>query len=392
MSVIELAKTSLRGTPMSARLRRFQTKLRRVSCLTVCSAFLTIPSGFPNQSSADLSQLVKESIDAVVLIVVSDANGKPVFEGSGFLVSADGRIVTNHHVIAGGSSATVKLNNGAFFPVEGIIADDTEHDLAVIKVPGKNLPFLSLEDSDTLTVGQHVLAIGSPLGLENSVSDGIISGFREFDHGKNWIQTTAAASHGNSGGPLLVMDGKVAGVLTWKAGEGENLNFATPSKLIVPLLANSTVQPLGNNSKIAGTSSTGLNEESVWTSLASGRDYRLRIEGDHIYTEWVNLPAQLQTTTAFMRSELKKERDKWVGKARSYLPYTFKSSNADFWTTGQRIGTENVNWCTVEVQFEIDKITETRIEGRSLSSSLFDAKKCKSGGKMGWKRFTWIPK
>jgi hypothetical protein len=377
---------------MSARLRRFQTKLRRVTCLTVCSAFLAIPNEFPNQSSADMSQLVKASIDAVVLIVVSDTNGKPVFEGSGFLVSADGRIVTNHHVIAGASSATVKLNNGAFFPVEGIIAEDTGHDLAVIKVPGRSLPFLSLEDSDSLTVGQHVLAIGSPLGLENSVSDGIISGFREFEDGKNWIQTTAAASHGNSGGPLLVMDGKVAGVLTWKAGEGENLNFAAPSKLIVPLLEKSTVQPLGTNSKTAGTSSTGLNKEKVWTSLASGRDYRLRIEGDYIYTEWVNLPAQLQTTTAFMRSELKKERDKWVGKARSYLPYTFKSSYLDFWTTGQRMGTENANWCTVEVQFEIDKITETRIEGRSLSSSSFDAKKCKSGGKMGWKRFTWIPK
>jgi hypothetical protein len=377
---------------MSARLRRFQTKFRRVSCLTVCSAFLAIPSGFPNQSSADLSQLVKASIDAVVLIEVSDANGKPASEGSGFLVSADGRIVTNHHVIAGASSATVKLNNGAFFPVEGIIADDTEHDLAVIKVPGKGLPFLSLEDSDSLTVGQHVLAIGSPLGLENSVSDGIVSGFREFEDGKNWIQTTAAASHGNSGGPLLVMDGKVAGVLTWKAGEGENLNFAAPSKLIVPLLANSTVQPLGTNSKTAGTSSTGLNKQKVWTSLASGRDYRLRIEGDYIYAEWVDLPTQLQTTTAFMSSELKREGDKWVGKARSYLPYAFKSSYADFWTTGQRMGTENVNWCTVEVQFEIDKITETRIEGRSLSSSLFDAKKCKSGGKMGWKRFTWIPK
>src|SRR6267378_725166 len=198
---------------------------------------LAVPRGLAQQSSGDLSQLVKSSIDAVVLIVVNDASGKLVLEGSGFLVSPDGRIVTNHHVIASASSATVKLNNGAFFPIEGIIADDPEHDLALIKVAGKNLPYLSLEDSDSLTVGQRVLAIGSPLGLENSVSDGIVSGFRKFEDGKNWIRTTAPASHGNSGGPLLVMDGKVAGVLTWKAGEGENLNFAAPSKMIVPLLA-----------------------------------------------------------------------------------------------------------------------------------------------------------
>ena len=375
---------------MSVQLRRFQTNLKRLGCLAVCLTFILIPSGSP-QSSADMSQLVKASIDAVVLIVVSDANGKPVLEGSGFLVSSDGRVVTNHHVIANASSATVKLNNGAFFPVEGIISDDPDHDLALIKVPGKNLPFLSLEDSDSLTAGQHVLAIGSPLGLENSVSDGIVSGFRKFEDGKNWIQTTAAASHGNSGGPLLVMDGKVAGVLTWKAGEGENLNFAAPSKLIVPLLANSKVEPLGTASNTVATAPTGMSRETVWTSLLSGRDYKLRVDGDYVYTEWVNLPTQLQTTTAFMRSELKKDGDKWVGKARSYLPYGFKSSYADFWTTGQRMGTENVNWCTREVQFEIDRITETRIEGRSLSSKSFDAKKCKPG-KLEWQSFTWIPK
>jgi hypothetical protein len=338
-----------------------------------------------------MSQLVKASIDAVVLIVVSDANGKPVLEGSGFLVSADGRIVTNHHVIDGAVSATVKLNNGAFFPVEGIIADDPEHDLALIKVPGKNLPFLSLEDSDSLTAGQHVLAIGSPLGLENSVSDGIVSAVRQDNAGKVWIQTTAATSHGNSGGPLLAMDGKVAGVLTWKAGEGENLNFAVPSKLIVPLLVNSSVQSLGAIPKSTATSSPGLNKETVWTSVTSGRDYKLRVDGDYVYTEWVNLPPQLQTTAAFMRSELKKDGDKWVGKMRTYLPYGFKSSYGDFWTTGQRIGTENVNWCTMEAQYEIDKITETRIEGRGLGWKSFDAKKCKPGQRE-WQSFTWIPK
>jgi hypothetical protein len=338
-----------------------------------------------------MSQLVKSSIDAVVFIVVSDATGKPVAQGSGFLISPDGRIVTNHHVIEGAVSATVKLNNGSFFPVEGIIADDPEHDLALIKVSGKNLPFLSLEDSDSLTAGQHVLAIGSPLGLENSVSDGIVSGFRKDAGGMNWIQTTAPASHGNSGGPLLLMDGKVAGILTWKAGEGENLNFAAPSKLIVPLMANSSVQSFGAIRKSTAISSPGLNKETVWTSVTSGRDYKLRVDGDYVYTEWVNLPTELQATTAFMRSELKKDGDKWVGKMRTYLPYGFKSSYGDFWTTGQRIGTENVNWCSMEAQYEIDKITETRIEGRSLSPTSFDAKKCKPG-KAEWKPFTWIPK
>src|SRR5215475_13514234 len=123
------------------------------------------------QSGANISDLVKSTVDAVVLIVVNDENGKPVAEGSGFIISPDGKIVTNHHVMAGARSATVKLNNGAFFPVEGILADDADNDLAIIKVSSKNLPTLSLANSDRISVGDHVLAIGSPLGLENSVTD-----------------------------------------------------------------------------------------------------------------------------------------------------------------------------------------------------------------------------
>lgn len=340
--------------------------------------------------SGDMSELVKSSIDAVVLIVVSDASGKPIIEASGFLVSSDGRIVTNHHVIAGAASAMVKLNNGAFFPVEGIIADDGEHDLALLKVPGKNLPYLNLDDSDALLVGQRVLAIGSPLGLENSVSDGIVSGFRKDAAGRNWIQTTAPASHGNSGGPLLVMGGKVAGVLTWKAGDGENLNFAAPSKLITPMLKDSAVQPLGSVSKTEVVSVPGRSER-VWTSLKSGRDFKVRIDRDYVYTEWVNLPPVLQSTAAFMRTELKKDGEKWIGKVRLNLPYAFKSSYMDFWRTGQQMGTENVNWCRDESEFEIDRISDSRIEGRSLSPSSFDVKKCKPG-KKEWQSFTWIPK
>src|SRR5713226_2147588 len=205
----------------------------------------------------------------------------------------------------------------------------------------------------------------------------------------NWIQTTAPASHGNSGGPLLVMGGKVAGVLTWKAGEGENLNFAAPSKLIVPLLANSKIQPLGTKSVSA--SSAGLSKEKLWTSVTSGRDFKLRVDGDYIYTEWINLPLQLQTTAAFMRSELKRVGDKWVGKSRSYLPYEYKSAYFDFWKNGQTVGTSNVNWCQLEFDFEIDSLTDSRIEGRGMVFTSFDAKKCKPG-KMEWKTFTWIPK
>jgi hypothetical protein len=131
--------------------------------------------------------------------------------------------------------------------------------------------------------------------------------------------------------------------------------------------------------------------EKIWTSMTSGRDFKVRIDGDYIFTEWVNLPPVLQPTTAFMRSELKKDGEKWIGKTRSNLPYAFKSSYMDFWRTGQQMGTENVNWCRAEFEFEILSMSDSRIEGRSLSPSSFDAKKCKPG-KKEWQPFTWIPK
>jgi hypothetical protein len=219
------------------------------------------------QHQLTVSDVVKASIDSVVLIVVSDENGRPTAEGSGFIASPDGKIVTNHHVIAGAHSAIAKLNNGAFFAVDGVLSDDPEHDIAVIKVTGKNLPYLTLAATESISVGDHVVAIGSPLGFENSVSDGIVSSFREDDKGHGWIQTTAPASHGNSGGPLLTMDAKVAGVVTWKANKGENLNFAVPSNIISASLTNSNLQPLGARAGSPVSSEKGWKREEVTDPL-----------------------------------------------------------------------------------------------------------------------------
>jgi serine protease Do len=156
---------------------------------------------FVSHSSAQegVADVVKRSSDAVVLIVISNSAGEETALGSGFLVSADGEIVTNYHVIKEAHSAIVKLSNGAFFPANGVLASDADKDLAIIKVSGKNLPFLTLGDLDKLHVGDHVVAIGSPLGLEGTASDGIVSALRDVAN-MQWIQTTAPVSHGNSAG------------------------------------------------------------------------------------------------------------------------------------------------------------------------------------------------
>jgi len=138
-----------------------------------------------------------------------------------------GLVVTTYHVIKGTSSVSVQLNNGASFTTEKIVFASPEKDFAILKVAGRSLPALRLGDSDKIRPGQAVVALGSPLGLENSVSSGVVSGFRELKEGA-FIQTTTPISEGSSGGPLLDMQGDVIGITARSAPEGQNVNFAIP--------------------------------------------------------------------------------------------------------------------------------------------------------------------
>jgi S1-C subfamily serine protease len=259
-----------------------------------------------------VTDVVKRSSDAVVLIVISNSAGQETALGSGFLISADGEIVTNYHVIKDAHSAIVKLSNGAFFPVSGVLASDANKDLAIIKVNGKNLPFLTLGDIDNLHVGDHVVAIGSPLGLEGTVSDGIVSALRDVANMK-WVQTTAPVSHGNSGGPLLDMNNHVVGVITWGVNLelGQNLNFAAPCSEVRTLLvtAQQQAKPLDS---VVGQGEGMLAGSTLWTSINSGRDYSIRQDGDYLYVDWVSISSDVKTAGGFVRDELKKSPDgKW---------------------------------------------------------------------------------
>ena len=156
-------------------------------------------------------------------------------QGSGFFVDRTGKLVTNFHVIEAAASAVVKSSMGAFYPVKGVLGIDKEHDLAVLKVAGSDFTFLPLGDSDVVQLGDKVVAIGSPLGLEDTISDGLISGIRDL--GKYTVfQTTAAISPGSSGGVLLNSKGEVVGITSFQLTSGQNLNFAIPVKYAKPLL------------------------------------------------------------------------------------------------------------------------------------------------------------
>lgn len=154
-------------------------------------------------------------------------------QGSGFIISSDGYILTNNHMVAEAEKVEIELTDGRKFTAE-IIGTDSDSDVAVIKIDAKNLPSLELADSDALEVGEWVLAIGNPLGLSHTVTAGIVSakGRSGFNLAtlENFIQTDAAINFGNSGGPLINLDGKVVGINTAIAGSTGNIGigFAIP--------------------------------------------------------------------------------------------------------------------------------------------------------------------
>lgn len=161
--------------------------------------------------------------------------------GSGFIITKDGFIVTNNHVIAGADEVSVNLQGADKpYPAE-IIGRDPETDLALLKIEAdKDLPILEFGDSEKTEVGQWVIAIGNPFGLDHTVTAGIISakgriiGSGPFD---DFIQTDASINPGNSGGPLLNMDGEVIGINTAIVASGQGIGFAIPSDMAKKIIS-----------------------------------------------------------------------------------------------------------------------------------------------------------
>lgn len=177
---------------------------------------------------AGTPEIVKESASKVVMIITFDKNNQPLGIGSGFYISTDGQIATNYHVIKDASSAIVKeINSDEKYPVKYIQIARSQFDVAIIKIDKKTKP-VKLGDDDISLVGDKVIAIGNPEGLEGTVSEGIISGFRKITDEFRIIQVSAPISPGSSGGPLFDSNGNVIGITTASIIGGQNLNFAIP--------------------------------------------------------------------------------------------------------------------------------------------------------------------
>ena len=181
----------------------------------------------PTEPSTE--ELFRLASPAVVLIQVFDAAGKKRSQGSGFVVATDGSVVTNYHVIRGAFSALARTQDGSSWPVGGVVGYDSDRDVAVIKIEGSNMRALRVSDSEQLRVGQKLVAIGSPFGLQNTVSEGIISGLRG-----GLIQMTTPISPGSSGGAVLNSRGEVVAVAVATVRGGQNINFAVPIEWAKP--------------------------------------------------------------------------------------------------------------------------------------------------------------
>src|SRR5262245_58993870 len=208
----------------------------------------------PSQLSRTFVEAAKRIKPAVVHIKLG--NGA---SGSGVVVSSDGYILTNNHVASAGNQITVKLSDRREFPARRIGADPTT-DLALIKIEAQNLSYATLGDSSKLEPGEWVIALGSPFGLEQTMTAGIVSAVgRKFGGNDNYIQTDASINPGNSGGPLVNMNGEVIGINTMiysRSGGSEGVGFSIPSnpaKMVKEkLLGNAGVHARANAGANAG--------------------------------------------------------------------------------------------------------------------------------------------
>ena len=198
----------------------------------------TLPS-LPKQkeeSTENLPTIIKRIKPSVVIVFAYDNKGEFLKLGSGFFINQSGDIITNYHVLQGASSAEIKTSDGKTYPITYIVAEDEQNDIIRLSVdiPSKYAHPLSLSENIP-EVGERIIVYGSPLGLEKTVSDGIISAIREVSGYGKLIQITAPISPGSSGSPVLNMKGEVIGIATFQFIEGQNLNFAISSERIASL-------------------------------------------------------------------------------------------------------------------------------------------------------------
>lgn len=179
------------------------------------------------RASAGNARDIASRATPAVVEVRALRDGAVVSSGSGFLVRPDGVVATNAHVVQGAATLEIELSTGEVFDNVFSLGADQRRDVVVLKIPATQLPALEIGDASSLAAGDAVFVVGSPLGMQGTFSDGIISARRVID-GVAYLQITAPVSAGSSGGPVLNLAGQVVAITTASITEGQNLNMAIP--------------------------------------------------------------------------------------------------------------------------------------------------------------------
>ena len=195
------------------------------------AAFLTMACAFETYAQ-DLSQILEKVSPAVFKITTYDAANKELALGTGFFITSTGTALTNYHVLKGATKVKIKTADNKTYLVDNVVSWSKESDMLKFTVTNElneTFPFIKLSGT-TPKAGERIFTVGSPLGLDKTVSDGIVSSVRMDDAYGETIQVTAPISQGNSGSPLVNMQGEAIGVMTYYLQSGQNLNFAVSVK------------------------------------------------------------------------------------------------------------------------------------------------------------------
>ena len=206
----------------------------RVSKSFLCRSYLFMfifslaICGKLNGQVLSAEQIYEKVNDAVVVVLSYDYSDNLTSQGSGVVLNYKGYVVTNYHVLSGNERLEI-IHGEDVIPYVDIIGIDVEKDILILKIEDKKFPAIKTGEVKSLKVGQRVYAIGSPMGFENTISEGIVSGLRSYEElRKNYIQITASISSGSSGGAVVNDKGELIGISTLTSKVGQNLNFAIP--------------------------------------------------------------------------------------------------------------------------------------------------------------------
>jgi len=307
-------------------MKKIVSILLTIASILIVFSILIFASGTIDES---LPSLIKRIEPSTVIIFTYDDKGDLLQLGSGFFISQNGDVITNYHVLQGASSAEIKTADEKTYPITYMLAGDKQNDIIRLSVNISSKYVYPLSLSKTIPeVGERIIVYGSPLGWENTVSDGIVSAIRDIPDYGRIIQITAPISPGSSGSPVLNMQGEVIGIATFQSIEGQNLNFAIPSDKI-----NSLILTKENKISIAEEffwqdSKAKSIQKSPVPNVEEADTYALRdmgpagglifydkgnysdgwryLEAAPVSTEWTNKPWAIGETWIYLKNSTKK--------------------------------------------------------------------------------------